>query len=119
MMRRETRLCRLLPIFGAERADGRAGFPHFGIAYLFQFFLKFCAVPLRAVGLQGDARFVPCRNALVERFEYGLDGLAEPRLPIECAALGGRRAVGIHPVHAIFADEADEALCQLLYRLIE
>src|SRR3989344_3447179 len=119
MVRRETRLCRLLPIFGAERADGRAGFPHFGIAYLFQFFLKLRAVALGAVGLQGDARFVPCRNALVERLEYGLDGLAEFRLPVERAALGGRRAVGIHPVHAVLADEANEALCQLLYRLVE
>src|SRR3989338_5024631 len=106
MVRRETRLCRLLPILGAERADGRAGFPHFGIAYLFQFFLKLCSVALGAVGLERDARLVACRNALVERLEYGLDGLAEFRFPVQGTPLCGRTAVGVHPVHAVIANEA-------------
>ena len=40
-------------------------------------------------------------------------------LPVQGAALGGGRAVGVHPVHAVLVDQADQALGQLFDGLVE
>ena len=58
-------------------------------------------------------------DALVQLVKDRLDRLAEFVAPIQRAALGGGGAVGIHPVHAVLAHQADQALGQLLDRLVE
>ena len=64
-------------------------------------------------------RFFAGGYTFVEFLEDRRNGLLEFRFPVEGAALGGNGAVGVHPVHAVFVDEPDEALGQFFDGLVE
>src|SRR5687768_13517513 len=72
-----------------------------------------------AVLLQHDACFDTTCYTFIQGIKNGRHGVTEPILPIEGAALGGGGTVGVHPVHAILTDEANEGLSQFLYRFVE
>ena len=40
-------------------------------------------------------------------------------MPIQCAALGGGGAIGIHPIHAVLANEADQGLGKFFDSFVE
>ena len=104
---------------GRERADRFAGSPHFGVADGGQFFAQLLLVIGFAAGGQDALAFLAALDALVEFLEDGQDGLFETRFPVQGAALGGGGAVGVHPVHAVFIDQADEALGEFLDGFVE
>ncbi len=56
---------------------------------------------------------------LIQFFEYRLGSIVERNHPVECAALGCSRAVGIHPVHTFGGKERHQRLGKLFYGFIE
>ena len=108
-----------LPVFRPEGADGGAGLPQLEVVHLLQLGVELLPVVGGVVHRKDDPRLLPGVDALVELVEDRGDGLPEGALPVEGAPLGGGAAVGVHPVHAVFRDEPDEALGQLLDRFVE
>ena len=58
-------------------------------------------------------------DRFVEVIEYRQRGFFELRSPVERAALCGGGAVREHPVHAVFVNEANQALGELFNRFVE
>src|SRR5262249_46352737 len=117
-------LCRslfpgLAGTLGTQGADDRPGTPHLAFGDLFQLLLQLGAVVRTAVALQRPPRLLAGLDLPVQLLEQRLDHVTEALEPVESAALGGRRAVGVHPVHAVLGDQWIEALRRLLDRLVE
>ena len=103
----------------AQCADGGAGLPHFAVAHDGEFLGELGRVVFGAASLDDVRGFISGGDAGVKRFKHRQGGFLESRFPVERAALGGLRAVGIHPVHAVLIHEADEALGQFFNGLVE
>src|SRR3569623_70358 len=110
---------RLRRPLGPQRANGRAGLPHLALGDLGQFLLELRPVVAAADRLEDAPRLRAGLALVVQLLEDRLGGVAELLEPVERPALGGRRAVGVHPVHAVLGDERVQALRRLLDRLVE
>ncbi len=106
-------------LVGAEAAAGRTGAPHLGVVKGLELFAELFFVVRRAAGLDDVAGFALALDFIVELGEDGQRGFLEAGFPIERTALGGCGAVGVHPVHAVFVYQADEALGEFFNGFVE
>src|SRR5690606_10853190 len=89
----------------AELAHSGTGLPQLAFTDLTQFLLELFAVVGLTTAFNGALCFLSRGDTLVEFLEHRKGCRLETFLPIECAALGSGRAVGVHPVHAVFCDQ--------------
>lgn len=144
---RPSRVLLGLHVFGAERPDGAPGPPHLHARELLQLLLEVLLVRGARVGVERAARLLARLDAVVQLLKHGLRGIPEGPPPVQRAcratrserggaachrarsqgqrtpglltALRRRRAVGVHPIHAVLADEGVEGLRRLLHGLVE
>src|SRR5512144_2905447 len=84
-----------------------------------KFLLKLFAIIRSAVGFESNARFVATLHRFIQLFEHRSDRITKTRMPVERAALGSGGTIGVHEVHAILTDKADQRLSQFFNGLIE
>src|SRR5438477_1431809 len=104
---------RLARSFRPQRADQATRLPHFAVGHRFQLLLQLLAVIRTTISFQHAAGFIAGGYFAIKFFKHRLGNVAEAFEPVQGAALGRRRAVGVHPVHAILSDERIQALRRL------
>src|SRR5262245_57053698 len=77
--------------FGAQRADGLAGDPHFAVADRLEFLFELLAVVGPAIGLEYAPGLLAAGHLLVQFLEDAPGRVAELREPVQGPALGRGR----------------------------
>src|SRR5262245_37012261 len=109
----------LLPSFGSHRTNDRSSLPHFGFANCLQFLLELFAVVGAAVRFQNAARFFAPLHLLIQLFKNWFGRVAESCKPVQSSTLCRGRTVGVHPVHAVFANQRVKTLRSFFHRFVE
>src|SRR5262245_65441497 len=102
-----------------QRPDLLARLPHFAVRNLLQLLFELLPVVGPAVRFQRAPSLIAGLDRLVELLKDGPRSVAKLLEPVERAALGRRRAIGVHPVHPLLGDQGVQALGRFLDSLIK
>mmetsp|Transcript_9504 Transcript_9504/g.18011 ORF Transcript_9504/g.18011 Transcript_9504/m.18011 type:complete len:392 (+) Transcript_9504:99-1274(+) len=105
--------------FGAEAANSDTCSPDFHVPQVLELSIQANLVVIFAVDVKGAAGFVAIGNFGVQFFKDGQSSFLKVGVPVQRTSLGGGRAVGVHPVHTIFADERVQRLSGFFHGFIE
>src|SRR5262245_8707250 len=92
-------------LLGPQAAYLLARLPHLAVGDFLEFLLQLRPVIGPAIRFERPPRFFARFDRVIKRLKHGLRRVAELLEPIERPALGGRRAVRIHPIHPLLGDQ--------------